>query len=49
MHHDHDERMREYARRTAYELLKNLHSRPTEEQTPIAIDCGVKEISEEEI
>jgi hypothetical protein len=32
MHHDHDERMQVYARRTADELLKHLHSRPAESQ-----------------
>jgi hypothetical protein len=48
MHHDHDEHMREYARRTADELLKNLHSRPTEEQTPITVDCGVMETPHEQ-
>ena len=42
---DHDERMQVYARRTADELLKHLHSRPTEEtseeqEQPVVIDCG---------
>jgi hypothetical protein len=46
MLHDHNERVREYARRTADELLKNLHSRPTDEV--VSIDCGVIETSLEE-
>jgi hypothetical protein len=44
---DHDQRMRTYARRTADELLKHLHSRPTEEiseeqEQPavVTVDCG---------
>jgi len=48
MQDDYTERMRTYGRRTADELLKQLHSRPSEEQTPTVIDCGVTGTPEEQ-